>query len=97
MGVMDRYTEFCAGVDWFFSGGEEWAASPGWDQVVWVWGLRSVMGSQYDSPGRMGSGREFIIMCLISYHDGHACRDIRRPGLLPKKHRLLHAGTGTVC
>ena len=55
------------------------------------------MGSQYDSPGRMGSGREFIIMCLISYHDGHACHDIRRPGLLPKKHRLLHAGTGTVC
>jgi len=45
MGVMDRYTEFCAGVDWFFFGGEGWAANFGWDEVVWVWDLGSIMGS----------------------------------------------------
>jgi len=28
-GVMDRYMEFGAGVDWFLFGGEGWAASVG--------------------------------------------------------------------
>ncbi|KAG0124135.1 WD40-repeat-containing domain protein [Tuber indicum] len=46
MGVMDRHTEFCAGVDWCLFGGEGWAASVGWDEAVWVWDVGSVMGSR---------------------------------------------------
>jgi len=46
MGVMDRHTEFCAGVDWCLFGGEGWAASVGWDEAVWVWDVGSIMGSR---------------------------------------------------
>ncbi|KAL7276803.1 peroxisomal targeting signal 2 receptor [Rhizina undulata] len=45
LGVMDRHTEFCAGVDWCLFGGEGWAASTGWDESVWVWDVGGVMGS----------------------------------------------------
>jgi len=55
------------------------------------------MGSRYNSPGGVGLEREFIIMCLISYHNCRACHKIRWPGLLQKKHCLLYTGTGTVC
>jgi len=41
-------------------------------------------------------GREYIVICLLSYHNGRACRNIRRLGL-PKKDCLLYTGTGTVC
>lgn len=46
LGVMDRHTEFCAGVDWCLFGGEGWAASTGWDESVWVWDVGGVMGSR---------------------------------------------------
>jgi peroxin-7 len=46
LGVMDRHTEFCAGVDWCLFGGEGWAASTGWDEMVWVWDVGSTMGSR---------------------------------------------------
>lgn len=46
LGVMDRHTEFCAGVDWCLFGGEGWAASTGWDEMVWVWDVGSIMGSR---------------------------------------------------
>jgi len=94
-GVMDRYTKFGEEVDWFLFGGEGWAASVGWYEAVWVWDVGSIMGSRYNSPGGIGLGRESIIMCLKGYHNFSACYKIRRPGLLPKKPRLLY--TGTVC
>jgi peroxin-7 len=43
MGVMDRHTEFCVGVDWCLFGGEGWAASTGWDEMVWVWDVGRVV------------------------------------------------------
>lgn len=46
LGVMDRHTEFCAGVDWCLFGGEGWAASTGWDEMVWVWDVGGVIGSR---------------------------------------------------
>lgn len=46
LGVMDRHTEFCAGVDWCLFGGEGWAASTGWDESVWVWDVGGVIGSR---------------------------------------------------
>lgn len=46
LGVMDRHTEFCAGVDWCLFGGEGWAASTGWDESVWVWDVGGVMGGR---------------------------------------------------
>ncbi|KAF8253766.1 WD40 repeat-like protein [Wilcoxina mikolae CBS 423.85] len=46
MGVMDKHTEFCAGVDWCLFGGEGWAASTGWDEMVWVWDVGGVIGSR---------------------------------------------------
>lgn len=46
LGIMDRHTEFCAGVDWCLFGGEGWAASTGWDESVWVWDVGGVMGSR---------------------------------------------------
>lgn len=46
LGVMDRHTEFCAGVDWCLFGGEGWAASTGWDESVWVWDVGGIMGSR---------------------------------------------------
>lgn len=46
MGVMDAHTEFCVGVDWSLFGGEGWAASTGWDEVVWVWDVGRVIGSR---------------------------------------------------
>ena len=46
MGVMDRHTEFCAGVDWCLFGEEGWAASVGWDEAVWVSDVGSVMGGR---------------------------------------------------
>ncbi|KAL7273461.1 peroxisomal targeting signal 2 receptor [Rhizina undulata] len=45
LGVMDRHTEFCAGVDWCLFGGEGWAASTGWDESVWVWDVGGIIGS----------------------------------------------------
>lgn len=44
MGVMDRHTEFCAGVDWCLFGAEGWAASTGWDMSVWVWDVGTLVG-----------------------------------------------------
>ncbi|KAI5776105.1 WD40-repeat-containing domain protein [Geopyxis carbonaria] len=38
LAVMDRHTEFVAGLDWCLFGGEGWAASTGWDEMVWVLG-----------------------------------------------------------
>jgi len=46
LGVMDRHTEFCAGVDWCLFGGEGWAASTGWDEMVWVWDVGGLIGSR---------------------------------------------------
>jgi len=46
MGVMDRHTEFVAGVDWCLFGGEGWAASTGWDETVWVWDVGKTIGSR---------------------------------------------------
>lgn len=46
LGVMDRHTEFCAGVDWCLFGGEGWAASTGWDESVWVWDVGGIMGTR---------------------------------------------------
>ena len=46
LGVMDKHTEFCAGVDWCMFGAEGWAASTGWDEMVWVWDVGAIMGSR---------------------------------------------------
>jgi peroxin-7 len=46
LGIMDRHTEFVAGVDWCLFGGEGWAASTGWDETVWVWDVGGTMGSR---------------------------------------------------
>ncbi|KAH0605769.1 uncharacterized protein H6S33_004226 [Morchella sextelata] len=46
MGVMDRHTEFCAGVDWCLFGGEGWAASTGWDESVWVFDVGGIIGGR---------------------------------------------------
>jgi len=43
MGVMDRHTEFVVGVDWCMFGAEGWAGSVGWDEMVHVWDVRSIM------------------------------------------------------
>ncbi|KAF8476963.1 WD40-repeat-containing domain protein [Kalaharituber pfeilii] len=42
MGIMDKHTEFVAGLDWCLFGGEGWAASAGWDESVWVWDAKGV-------------------------------------------------------
>lgn len=46
LGVMDKHTEFCAGVDWCLFGAEGWAASTGWDEMVWVWDVGPIIGSR---------------------------------------------------
>ncbi|KAF8455973.1 peroxin 7 [Terfezia claveryi] len=43
LGVMDKHTEFVAGLDWCLFGGEGWAASAGWDEGVWVWDANQVV------------------------------------------------------
>ncbi|KAI5787693.1 peroxisomal targeting signal 2 receptor [Peziza echinospora] len=43
LGVMDKHTEFVAGLDWCLFGGEGWAASVGWDEGVWVWDANAVV------------------------------------------------------
>lgn len=43
LGVMDKHTEFCAGVDWCLFGGEGWAASTGWDEAVYVWDVGALI------------------------------------------------------
>ena len=43
LGRMGRHTEFVVGVDWCMFGNEGWAASVGWDELLCVWDVRSVM------------------------------------------------------
>ena len=43
LGLMDKHTEFVAGLDWCLFGGEGWAASAGWDEGVWVWDANQVV------------------------------------------------------
>lgn len=43
LGVMDKHTEFVAGLDWCLFGGEGWAASVGWDEQVWVWDANQIV------------------------------------------------------
>jgi peroxin-7 len=44
LGRMGRHTEFVTGVDWCLFGSEGWCASVGWDESVYVWDVRGVMG-----------------------------------------------------
>ncbi|RPB22774.1 WD40 repeat-like protein [Terfezia boudieri ATCC MYA-4762] len=43
LGVMDKHTEFVAGLGWCLFGGGGWAASAGWDEGVWVWDANQVV------------------------------------------------------
>ncbi|KIW94047.1 uncharacterized protein Z519_05363 [Cladophialophora bantiana CBS 173.52] len=45
LGSMGRHTEFVTGVDWCLFGSEGWAASCGWDELLCVWDVRTVMHS----------------------------------------------------
>jgi peroxin-7 len=44
LGRMGQHTEFVTGVDWCLFGSEGWCASVGWDESVYVWDVRAVMG-----------------------------------------------------
>jgi peroxin-7 len=44
LGRMTRHTEFVTGVDWCLFGAEGWCASCGWDERLFVWDVRTVMG-----------------------------------------------------
>ncbi len=44
LGVFDAHTEFVLGLDWCLFGREGWCASCGWDEQVYVWDVRGVMG-----------------------------------------------------
>jgi peroxin-7 len=44
LGRMARHTEFVTGVDWCLFGAEGWCASCGWDERLFVWDVRTVMG-----------------------------------------------------
>ncbi|EWC46049.1 hypothetical protein DRE_04623 [Drechslerella stenobrocha 248] len=44
LGAMDRHSEFVVGIDWCMFGAEGWAGSVGWDEMLWVWDVRGVMG-----------------------------------------------------
>ncbi|OJI84912.1 WD40 repeat-like protein [Aspergillus eucalypticola CBS 122712] len=44
LGRMGRHTEFVTGVDWCMFGSEGWCASVGWDESLYVWDVRAVMG-----------------------------------------------------
>ncbi|KAK9466079.1 WD40-repeat-containing domain protein [Lipomyces arxii] len=41
-GVWDKHSEFVVGCDWSLWGTEGWACTVGWDEMVWVWDMRSV-------------------------------------------------------
>ncbi|KAK9457919.1 WD40-repeat-containing domain protein [Dipodascopsis uninucleata] len=42
-GVWDRHSEFVVGCDWSLWGTEGWVCTVGWDEMVWVWDVRTVM------------------------------------------------------
>ncbi|RAH50184.1 putative peroxisome biosynthesis protein (Peroxine-7) [Aspergillus aculeatinus CBS 121060] len=44
LGRMGQHTEFVTGVDWCLFGSEGWCASVGWDESLYVWDVRAVMG-----------------------------------------------------
>ncbi|PWY88760.1 peroxisome biosynthesis protein (Peroxine-7) [Aspergillus sclerotioniger CBS 115572] len=44
LGRMGQHTEFVTGVDWCMFGSEGWCASVGWDESLYVWDVRAVMG-----------------------------------------------------
>lgn len=44
LGRMSQHTEFVTGVDWCLFGSEGWCASVGWDESLYVWDVRAVMG-----------------------------------------------------
>ncbi|KAL3482006.1 WD40-repeat-containing domain protein [Aspergillus californicus] len=44
LGRMNQHTEFATGVDWCLFGSEGWCATVGWDESVYVWDVRAVMG-----------------------------------------------------
>lgn len=39
--VWDKHTEFVVGCDWSLWGAEGWVCTVGWDEMVWVWDVRS--------------------------------------------------------
>ncbi|PWY90079.1 WD40 repeat-like protein [Aspergillus heteromorphus CBS 117.55] len=44
LGRMGQHTEFVTGVDWCMFGSEGWCASVGWDENLYVWDVRALMG-----------------------------------------------------
>ncbi|KAL1998908.1 hypothetical protein VTN02DRAFT_5394 [Thermoascus thermophilus] len=44
LGRMGHHTEFVTGVDWCLFGSEGWCASCGWDERLFVWDVRAVIG-----------------------------------------------------
>ncbi|KAA8651532.1 hypothetical protein EYZ11_005880 [Aspergillus tanneri] len=44
LGRMGHHTEFVTGLDWCLFGSEGWCASVGWDENLFVWDVRAVMG-----------------------------------------------------
>ncbi|KAK0672278.1 WD40-repeat-containing domain protein [Cercophora samala] len=43
LGLMNRHTEFCTGVDWCLFGTGGWVASVGWDERVLVWDAHTLL------------------------------------------------------
>lgn len=44
LGRMGQHSEFVTGIDWCLFGSEGWCASVGWDESLYVWDVRAVMG-----------------------------------------------------
>ena len=44
LGIFPRHTEFTTGIDWCLFGAEGWCATTAWDEKVYVWDVRSIMG-----------------------------------------------------
>ncbi|KAK9313149.1 WD40-repeat-containing domain protein [Lipomyces starkeyi] len=42
-GLWDRHSEFVVGCDWSLWGAEGWVCTVGWDEMVWVWDIRTVL------------------------------------------------------
>ncbi|KAK7204038.1 WD40-repeat-containing domain protein [Myxozyma melibiosi] len=41
--LWDKHTEFVVGCDWSLWGAEGWVCTVGWDEMVWVWDVRSAV------------------------------------------------------